>query len=173
MASKCISELAQLTEWSAFLHWLDHAVVNQWSWKADSTLSSFCHTFLGVQTDFLRKSCSCLRSIRRGWELLQWYPAILSRTNCVDRWILCMCVLGITQIPSMYGSSARVHEQRQTLRGSIQARLKCIKSSAGQDRVCILYDAMMSIYPGDSQIYTPSRWVYVHISICIYMEGLR
>jgi len=43
------------------------------------------------------------------------------------------------------------------LRGSMKARQECVRPRAGKDRVCILYNAVMSIYPGVSQIYTPRR----------------
>jgi hypothetical protein len=53
------------------------------------------------------------------------------------------------------------------VRGSMKAWQECVGSRAGKDRVYIsLYDEMMSIYPGVSQIYTPRRSVHLR-SPCI------
>jgi hypothetical protein len=51
-----------------------------------------------------------------------------------------------------------------------EAWQQCIRPRAGQDRVCISYNEMMSIYPGVSKIYTACRWVhlcYSSIPICV------
>jgi len=55
----------------------------------------------------------------------------------------------------IYEGSARVLEEPHTLCGSMKARQECVGPRAVNDTVCIsLFDEMMSIYPGVSQIYT-------------------
>jgi len=50
-----------------------------------------------------------------------------------------------------------VLEEPHKLRGSMKARQECVGPRAVKNTVCIsLFDEMMSIYPGVSQIYTPS-----------------
>ena len=56
----------------------------------------------------------------------------------------------------IYKGSARVLEEPHKLCGSMKARQECVGPGAVKDTVCIsLFDEMMSIYPGVSQIYTP------------------
>jgi hypothetical protein len=48
-----------------------------------------------------------------------------------------------------------VHEEPHKMRGSMTPRQECVGPRAVKDTVCIsLFDEMMSIYPGVSQIYT-------------------
>jgi len=60
-----------------------------------------------------------------------------------------------------------VLEEPHKLRGSIKARQECVGPRAVKDTVCILlFDEMMSIYPGVSQIYTPC--CDSEMKICVY-----
>jgi len=59
------------------------------------------------------------------------------------------------------------HDEPHKLRGSMKAPQECVKPRAGKDWVCILYNEMMSIYPGVYQIYTPCRLVH----LCMYIYG--
>ena len=47
------------------------------------------------------------------------------------------------------------HDEPHKLHRSMKAWQECVRPRAGKDRVCISYNAMMSIYPGVSQIYCP------------------
>ena len=59
------------------------------------------------------------------------------------------------------------HEEVYILRGSKNARHKDMQPRAGNDRGCIsVYDKMISIHPGDSQINTPDGSVYLRYT-CI------
>jgi len=59
------------------------------------------------------------------------------------------------------------HDEPHKLCGSMKAPQECVKPRAGKDWVCILYNEMMSIYPGVYQIYTPCRLVH----LCMYIYG--
>jgi len=49
-----------------------------------------------------------------------------------------------------------VHDEPHKLRGLIKARQECVGPRAVKETVCIsLFDEMMSINPGVSQLYTP------------------
>jgi len=52
------------------------------------------------------------------------------------------------------------HDEPHKLHGSMKAWQECVRPRAGRDTVCILNNAMMSMYSGVSQIYTPCRWVH-------------
>jgi hypothetical protein len=58
-------------------------------------------------------------------------------------------VTGYAGIPSHYESLK--------MRGSLKAQQRCMRPRSGKERVCIAYNAMMSIYPGVSEIYTACR----------------
>ena len=58
-------------------------------------------------------------------------------------------VLGYEGIPG--------HDKPHKLRGSMKACQGCVRPRPGKERVCISYNAMMSIYPRGSQIYTLCR----------------
>jgi len=52
----------------------------------------------------------------------------------------------------------------------------CVRPRAGKERLCISYNAVMSMYPGASLIYTFCCWVHFRYpcnSVCIYIERLR
>jgi len=72
---------------------------------------------------------------------MKGYPAMMNHTNCVHLLMVGKSASGSTQIAWIY-----------------EARQECMRPRAGQDRVCILYNEMMSIYPGVSEIYTSCRW---------------
>jgi hypothetical protein len=58
-------------------------------------------------------------------------------------------VRGYEAIPSRFDP--------HNLRVSLKARQGCVRPRSGKRRVCISYNAMMSIYPGVSEIYTAYR----------------
>jgi len=67
------------------------------------------------------------------------------------------------------------HDEPHKMRGSMEAWQGCVGPRSGNERVCIAYNAMMSIYPGVSQVYTPCHRVrlrYPCISVCIFIERL-
>ena len=47
------------------------------------------------------------------------------------------------------------NDEPHKLRGSAKARNMCVRPRAGNDALFISYNAMMSMYPGVSQISTP------------------
>jgi hypothetical protein len=68
------------------------------------------------------------------------------------------------------------HDELQKLHPSSKARHVCSGRRAGNDRVYILYNEMMSMYPRSSQIYTACRWVhlgYPCIAIYVCIESVR
>jgi len=60
-----------------------------------------------------------------------------------------------TQIAWIYEHLARVHEKPHKGCGSIKAWQESVAQRAGKDRVCISYNAMMSIYPGFPKYILP------------------
>ena len=46
------------------------------------------------------------------------------------------------------------HNEPHKMRESMKARQGCVRPRSGKERVRISYNAMMSIFPGISQIYT-------------------
>jgi len=107
----------------------------------------------------MQTSSYCWRSVGRGWEDMKGYLPMMNHTNCMDLWMVGKSAWGLTPIAWIY-----------------EARQECMRPSAGQDRLCILYNEMMSIYPGVSETYSACRCVHLRyscISVCIYIERLR
>ena len=72
-------------------------------------------------------------------------------------------------------SFARVFEEPPKVRGSMKPWQGCVRSWGRKERICILHNAIISIYPGASQMYTFCYWVHLHypcISDCLYLERL-
>jgi len=147
------SKLVQLWPWSASHSSLDHSVVRWCSSQGDSPSSTLHHISHDIRWECLRKS---------GWGLKR--------------------VRGYERIPH--------HDEQLQLRGSMNAlqewvknHTKCVNPSmlsrsvrrrAGNDRVCIWYNVMLSIYPKVSQIYTLCCWLCCHcIPVCQHMERHR
>ena len=70
-------------------------------------------------------------------------------------------------------SLAEIREEPHKLRRYMKARQECVRPRA---RVCISYNAVMSIYIRVSEISIPCPWVhcrYPSVSKCMYPERLR
>jgi len=61
------------------------------------------------------------------------------------------------------------------LLGYMKVRPECVGPRAGKDKLCILYNEMMSIYPRVSQIYTPCcsvHYDHLSISVCLFAQSV-
>ena len=100
-------------------------------------------------------------------RLLKWHPKGVRGHERVWLEELRMHVKGYLGIPG--------HDEPHKLGASTNARQECMRPRAWNDRLCISFIEMMSIYPRVFQIYTSCCCVHLHypcISICIHMERL-
>jgi len=158
-ASKCISKIARWWAPSACQNSIDHNVVNGGA---------------GWQTAHHQRSTAPrIASEGNGWECSILARGAKGEGETIWRDTRPWWTTGIAWISKCL---ARECEEPQTLRGSMKPRQECMTPRAATDRVCISYNAMISIYHRVSKIYTPCHWVYLrypHLSGCIYIERLK
>jgi hypothetical protein len=138
-------KLARSRPGSSSLCFLNHGVVKNSSWKADSPSSILRRTSDGIQREFVWQSGVRSSTIETRWEDWMGHLAMINHTSSVDIWTL---------VKSTWGSAK--------LGGSTKARQECIGPRAGTNRVRISYIEMMTICSTVFQIYTACHGVHLH-----------
>jgi len=140
-ASKCISKLAWLQPPSSHDHGL-HVHLETGS----STAAKFPRSW---------PPCASPKSLTERTKRVRDYKAVPSHDEPL-------------RLRGIHEHLARVREEPHKLHGSMNAWQGCVGPRAEKERVCISYNAMMSIYPVVSQKHPPCRWV--HLCMYIYKE---
>jgi len=153
MVFKWISKLTWSRPPSAWPNWLDHAIqlhLQTCSIAAWKCISILTRSRLPSASPYSLDHGLAVHLISR------WITASNCISNTLDRGLdmhLHTCLIVASKCSSKLARSLPRSVSQSLLDPYFQAHLQ-----AGQDRVCISYNEMMSIYPGDYEIYTACRW---------------